>query len=182
MIRRVGRIWADGRLLRGAAGDFKVATGFRLYTGTEDQPVDPLIASVEGARASAFRGIAYAVFEGLALAEFGNRIPQLTFEVEADAAPVTCGAIAGALSARVKPGDAGLSVAGFAASGGSVRAVLAMLADMSGGQWVADGAGVRLVAGEGLRRGRSVTMPWGRRGRDSVVGAASRPRRWCPPA
>jgi hypothetical protein len=41
----------------------------------------------------------HAVFEGLALAEFGNRIPQLTFEVETDAAPVTCGMIAGALSA-----------------------------------------------------------------------------------
>jgi hypothetical protein len=34
--------------------------------------------------------------------EFGNRIPQLTFEVETDAAPVTCGMIAGALSALVK--------------------------------------------------------------------------------
>lgn len=177
LIRRVGRIWADGRLLRGAAGDFKVATGFRLYTGSEDQAVDPLIASVEGARASAFRGIAYAVFEGLALAEFGNRIPQLTFEVEADAAPVTCGGIAGALSARVMPGDAGLSVAGFAASGGSVRAVLAMLADMSGGQWVADGAGLRLVAGEGLpsRTIRDDAM-WaqgpGQRGRRSIAAEA----------
>ncbi|WP_336866722.1 phage tail protein [Sphingomonas sanguinis] len=180
MIRRVGRIWADGRLLRGAAGDFKVATGFRLYTGSEDQPVDPLIASVEGARASAFRGLAYAVFEGLALAEFGNRIPQLTFEVEADAAPVTCGMIAGALSALVKPGDTGLSVAGFAASGGSVRAVLAMLADMSGGQWVADGAGVRLVAGEGLpsRTIRDDAMGArgpGQRGRRSIAAEAAVP-------
>ncbi len=144
-IRRVGRIWADGRLLCGSAGDFKVATGFRLYPGTEDQPVDPLIASIEGARASAFRGIAYAVFEGLALAEFGNRIPQLTFEVEADSGPVSCGGIARALSPVVRPGDAGMSVAGFAASGGSVRAVLEMLAGMSGGQWVAEGSGVRLV-------------------------------------
>ena len=29
----VGRIWADGKLLRGAAGDFKSATGYRLYPG-----------------------------------------------------------------------------------------------------------------------------------------------------
>ena len=29
----VGRIWADGKLLRGAAGDFKSATGFRLHLG-----------------------------------------------------------------------------------------------------------------------------------------------------
>ena len=39
---RVGRIWADGKLLRGAAGDFKVATGFRFHSGREcvRRPVD----------------------------------------------------------------------------------------------------------------------------------------------
>ncbi|HKY80360.1 MAG TPA: hypothetical protein VJM09_02685, partial [Sphingobium sp.] len=31
----VGRIWADGKLLRGAAGDFKSRTGFRLHLGSE---------------------------------------------------------------------------------------------------------------------------------------------------
>ncbi|WP_433909704.1 phage tail protein [Sphingomonas yabuuchiae] len=176
-IRRVGRIWADGRLLRGSAGDFKVATGFRLYPGTEDQPVDPLVASIEGARASAFRGIAYAVFEGLALAEFGNRIPQLTFEVEADSGPVSCDAIARALSPLVRPGDAGMAVAGFAASGGSVRAVLEMLAGMSRGQWVADGPGVRLVGpGGGTAQvirdeGMGADGP-GRRGARDIAGEA----------
>jgi len=174
-IRRVGRIWADGRLLRGSAGDFKVATGFRLHEGTEDQPVDPLIASVEGARASAFRGIAYAVFEGLALAEFGNRIPQLTFEVEADSGPVSCDGIARALSPVVRPGDAGMRVAGFAASGGSVRAVLEMLAVMSGGQWVAEGAGIGLAvpgggAGQVIRdEGMGADGP-GRRGVREMAG------------
>lgn len=176
-IRRVGQIWADGRLLRGSARDFKVATGFRLYPGTEDQPVDPLIASIEGARASAFRGIAYAVFEGLALAEFGNRIPQLTFEVEADSGPVSCDAIARALSPVVLPGDAGMDVAGFAASGGSVRAVLEMLAGMSGGQWVADGAGVRLAvpgsgSGQAIRdEGMGADGP-GRRGTRDIGSEA----------
>jgi len=47
-IAGVGRIWADGNLLRGAAGDFKTATGFRLHLGGEDQAADPLIASAEG--------------------------------------------------------------------------------------------------------------------------------------
>src|ERR1700712_5130590 len=41
-ILRVGRIWADGNLLRGAGGDFKTATGFRLMLGGEDQALDPL--------------------------------------------------------------------------------------------------------------------------------------------
>ena len=47
-IRGIGRIWADGTLLRGAAGDFKIETGFRFHSGALDQPVDPLIASAEG--------------------------------------------------------------------------------------------------------------------------------------
>jgi hypothetical protein len=79
---RVGRIWADGNLLRGAAGDFKTATQFRFYSGFGDQSLDPLIASKEGTNASpAYRGLCYAVFEDLQLADFGNRIPSLTFEL-----------------------------------------------------------------------------------------------------
>ena len=41
----VKRIWADGKLIRGAAGDFKVRTEFRLANGSEDQAVDPLMRS-----------------------------------------------------------------------------------------------------------------------------------------
>lgn len=84
-IRSVGRIWADGKLLRGAAGDLKVGGALRVYLGREDQPVDPLIAADQGeGRCPAFRGLAYVVFEGLELATFGNRVPALTFEVIAD--------------------------------------------------------------------------------------------------
>src|SRR5690606_12609921 len=84
-ILSVGRIWADGNLLRGAAGDLKTAGSFRLHTGEGDQQPDPLIAAAEGAeRCPAFRGLAYVVFEDLLLGDFGNRIPALTFEVFAD--------------------------------------------------------------------------------------------------
>lgn len=86
-IRSVGRIWAEGNILRGAAGDFKSATGFRLHSGDEDQPVDPLIAAAEGVgQCPAYRGLAYALFEDMDLSPFGNRIPSLSFEVEADEA------------------------------------------------------------------------------------------------
>lgn len=72
----IGRVWADGRLL-----DLSGAT-YRVYTGEEDQTRDPLIEAVEGAGdPPAFRGLAYVVFEDLGLGDFGNRIPQLTFEV-----------------------------------------------------------------------------------------------------
>lgn len=84
-LRAIGRIWADGNLLRGAHGDLKVGGTFRLHTGEGDQAPDPLIAAAEGAnRCPAFRGTAYVVFEDLDLGNFGNRIPALTFEVFAD--------------------------------------------------------------------------------------------------
>ena len=88
----VGRIWADGKLLRGAAGDMKVGGTFRLHSGTGDQAADPLLSAAEGAaRCPAYRGLAYAVFEDLPLGEFGNRIPTLSFEVIADNAAIDLG-------------------------------------------------------------------------------------------
>ncbi len=75
-IRGVNRIWADGEEL-----DIS-SLNYRLYTGTQNQAADALIAADLGTdRAPAFRGTAYIVFERLALAPFGNRLPQLSFEV-----------------------------------------------------------------------------------------------------
>lgn len=124
-IRRVIRIWADGSLLRGAAGDFKVRTGFRLHRGDEDQGLDPLIAAVEGLeRAPAYRGLALAVFEDLELASFGNRIPSLTFEVEADeGSPFLSDMLAEASSGAIVS-DPGERIAGFALHGSDVGAAL----------------------------------------------------------
>ncbi|MFM5947926.1 MAG: phage tail protein [Novosphingobium sp.] len=114
----IGRIWADGKLLRGEAGDLKVGGTLRFHDGAGDQPLDPLIASAEAAgQCPAYRGTAYAVFEDLQLSEFGNRIPALSFEVIADEAPLTLidlldGSIED-LSAEVSlPGIAGLSIEG----------------------------------------------------------------------
>lgn len=81
----LGRIWADGQLLRGADGTLKVPGVLRIHEGAGDQAADPLIAAAEGPdRCPAYRGIAYVVFEDLDLSEFYNRIPALTFEVIAD--------------------------------------------------------------------------------------------------
>jgi hypothetical protein len=129
-IRAVRRIWADGKLLRGAAGDFKSATGFRLHLGGEDQPIDPLIAAAEGpGLAPAYRGLAYALFEDFQLADYGNRIPSLSFEVEADAGPVPIGAIAEELAGGELIGGETPSLAGYAAAGDSIRGALEALAD-----------------------------------------------------
>jgi hypothetical protein len=75
-ITRVGRIWADGKEI--APGDLNL----RVYAGTEDQMPDPKIEAVNGAgMAPAYRGIAYVVLEDLDVTRFGNRVPQLNFEV-----------------------------------------------------------------------------------------------------
>ncbi|MCJ2184718.1 phage tail protein [Novosphingobium sp. 1949] len=81
----IGRIWADGKLLRGADGDLKVGGTLRLHTGEGDQEADSLLISNDGADlCPAYRGLAYAVFENLDLADYYNHIPALTFEVFAD--------------------------------------------------------------------------------------------------
>ncbi|MGL4242803.1 MAG: baseplate multidomain protein megatron, partial [Beijerinckiaceae bacterium] len=72
----VRRVWADGREM-----DLTGVT-MRVHRGAEDQPADPLIAAKQGAGgAPAYRGLAYVVFERLPLESYGNRLPQLTFEV-----------------------------------------------------------------------------------------------------
>jgi hypothetical protein len=121
-VLRVERIWADGNLLRGAAGDFKSEVGaFRLLAGDEDQDADQLVASAEGvALTPAYRGTAYALFEDLQLADFGNRIPSLTFEVVADEEPVLIADIAEELSEGVLKGAGEENVAGYAASGSGI--------------------------------------------------------------
>jgi hypothetical protein len=73
-IGAVMRVWADGKPL-----DLTGLT-VRTYIGDETQTPDPLIAAKDGV-APAYRGLAYVVFERLPLANFGNRIPQLSFEV-----------------------------------------------------------------------------------------------------
>lgn len=71
---RLGRVWANGVLL-----DVSQYT-LRFHTGAQDQAVDPIIADIDG-EVPAFRGLCHVVFEDMPLAAFGNRIPQLQFEV-----------------------------------------------------------------------------------------------------
>jgi hypothetical protein len=75
-ITRVGRIWADGNEIASRK------LNMRVYTGQADQLPDPKIEAVEGAgNVPAYRGVAYVVIEDLPLDAYGNRVPQLSFEV-----------------------------------------------------------------------------------------------------
>lgn len=145
-IRAIRRIWADGNLLRGSSGTFQERCTFRWHDGGEDQAVDPLIASAVGpGSASAFRGLAYAVFEELELGAFGNRIPSLTFEVEADAGSVDAGVVGNALLGETGRCAGEWPVAGYAASGDRARDALAPLFEVDGTRLVSGADGWRLV-------------------------------------
>jgi hypothetical protein len=75
-VAHLGRVWADGKPL-----DLS-RLNVRFYPGSEDQAADPLIVAKEGAaNAPAYRGLCYVVFERLPVGPFGNRIPQLSFEI-----------------------------------------------------------------------------------------------------
>ncbi|MBB5705433.1 phage tail protein [Sphingopyxis panaciterrulae] len=154
-VRRIGRIWADGNLLRGASGSFRERCTFRWHDGSEDQAVDPLIASAVGAgSASAFRGLAYAVFEELELGSFGNRIPSLTFEVEADAGDIDAGLVGDTLLGETGRCLGRWPFGGYAASGDRVREALAPLFAADGTRLASAPDGWRLaptsLAGDAL--------------------------------
>lgn len=82
-ITNIKRIWADTKVIY-EDGAQDVADSIRIYTGDEEQLPDSLIQSFEGIdNTPGYRGVAYVVFERMALQDFGNRIPNLTFEVVA---------------------------------------------------------------------------------------------------
>ncbi len=75
-INHIGSIWADGKEID------QTKHVIRVYKGTPVQLPDPLIESKQGfGLTPAFRGTAYVVFEDFPLADYGNRIPQISFEV-----------------------------------------------------------------------------------------------------
>ncbi|MEM6371504.1 MAG: glycoside hydrolase TIM-barrel-like domain-containing protein, partial [Pseudomonadota bacterium] len=86
-ITRIGRVWADGEEI--PVNDLNM----RVYKGSQDQLPDPLMEAIEGqGLVPAYRGTAYVVLENLPLADFGNRVPQLSFEVVRPEQPDEVGA------------------------------------------------------------------------------------------
>jgi hypothetical protein len=107
-IEEILRIWADSKIIYDKTGGTtrtptpaggssvfqtiivellsskkkKKNVNLRFYRGDENQLPDSLIEAKEGVgNVSGHRGLAYVVFERLELENFGNRIPQMTFEV-----------------------------------------------------------------------------------------------------
>jgi hypothetical protein len=72
-ITSIGRIWADGVLIS--------KKNVRAYYGTDDQMPDPLLEAWYDDDAPAFRGLAYVMIQEFDISEFGNKIPNFTFEI-----------------------------------------------------------------------------------------------------
>lgn len=73
---QLGRVWMDGKEV-----DMSVIA-HTFYKGTETQAPSSVIQAVEGVNNTpGFRGTTYIVFEDMELADFGNRIPQVTAEI-----------------------------------------------------------------------------------------------------
>lgn len=86
-IAGVTRIWADSKLIYDARATntdppSKYFEHIRFYLGTETQEPDATYeADVGTANAPAYRGRAYIMFDALPLADFGNRIPSISAEI-----------------------------------------------------------------------------------------------------
>ncbi len=126
-IDRINRIWADGNLLRGSAGDLKSSGTLRVYNGHGDQMRDPLLEAELGSQCPAFRNRAYAVFEDLDLTDFGNRIPSLSFEVFAGEASAIVSGLLSDLHDEHHADAPFPQLRGFGHEGGSVRNVLSAI-------------------------------------------------------
>lgn len=80
----IKRIWMNNKLIY-ENGTFDVMEGITMYTGAADQMPDPVMESYLGAGlVPAYRHTAYCVIEDLQLADFGNRMPNIEFEIFAD--------------------------------------------------------------------------------------------------
>lgn len=75
-IHRVDKVWANGQPV-----PLDRLNG-RIYYGRADQSADPLLETMAGHRqVPAYRDTAYIVFEDMPLDDFGQHLPQLSFEI-----------------------------------------------------------------------------------------------------
>ncbi|MDX1922686.1 MAG: phage tail protein [Alphaproteobacteria bacterium] len=104
-IGNIRTIWADSKIIYSdGRWNANVIADAEFYTGTETQNPSPLMEGYLGVgNVPAYRGVAYAVFHRLQLANFGNRLPNMTFEcypADASVAPRFLGATNSALLSR----------------------------------------------------------------------------------
>ena len=84
VISGIDNVWANGKLVGNIDNSWGSGSGYsaRLYLGDETQLPDALLESYLGVgNVPAHRGMAYIVLENFQLEKYGNRLPNITFEV-----------------------------------------------------------------------------------------------------
>ncbi len=104
-IAGINKIWADSTVIYdGGVWKSGVCDGASIYLGGDDQAADGFMQSILGTgNVPAYKGLAYVVFDNLQLDDFGNRLPNLTFEVAAanvTSDPACAGTTEAAISQR----------------------------------------------------------------------------------
>lgn len=89
-IKKVKRAFGDSKPIYDNGVRFR-CDSFTVYDGTQTTP-SPLLEALIGS-APSYKGTAYVVIERLALEDFGNRLPNVTFEVSQDEDLDVAGAI-----------------------------------------------------------------------------------------
>jgi hypothetical protein len=83
-IRKIKRVWADSKVIYDDGTLDSRVGDLRIYTGTSTQAIDPLIDASDPGNTPAYRGTCYIVIENLDVTDWGNRVPNFSFEVVAD--------------------------------------------------------------------------------------------------
>jgi hypothetical protein len=88
-VREVLRVWANDKLQYDVTGGsdvvMKAGFSFRFYPGDQGQLPDSAIVADRGNLTPAYRGRCYVVFENLLLTDYGNRVPNFSFELAVSA-------------------------------------------------------------------------------------------------
>lgn len=147
-IAGIHTIWADNAVIfQDGVWMEGLFDGVQIYTGNDGQAPDSFMQSILGAgNVPAYSRLAYVVFDNLQLAKFGNRLPNLTFEVAASSQTVNP-AWTGSVDAHLSVREHGLCSGTLLPivlekSGIAARTVLV------GGYHTDDGASATFVAAE----------------------------------
>lgn len=131
--------------------DTKLGQYMRVYYGTETQMPDSRIEADKGeGLAPAYRGTAYVVFDRLPLADYGNRLPNVEFEVVGLATNTSFSAVAAEFPLKNYNGARQSILGAYAYHDGEVYAAFGRAA--SEANQSADGLDVyKWIPGEGVR-------------------------------
>jgi hypothetical protein len=108
----INTIWADSTVIyQQGVWSSNLFDGVTIYTGAAGQSADGFMQSILGAgNVPAYQGLAYIVFDNLQLSSFGNRLPNLTFEIAPPSTsdnPVWLGSTDAGISQRLQAAQSG---------------------------------------------------------------------------